>query len=196
MNVLMLLKPKNTVKYIYDTNTLRQGLEKTLVNLIITDLENKGDETDAVEAQYLADLKGGADYVDEQNLAALCDRMADLLELHTDYSLWESYLRLDAVEKVRNPDFPKTLFDNASCSYCRSHQYELARHWYAPHVRKMAERLAKAVAAGDRKATFSEGAEQERLALKAKPLESLKPTIARTAENFRKVIREIEVLCK
>ena len=50
-----------------------KGLEKTLVNLIITDLENKGDETDAVEAQYLADLKGGAEYVDEQNLAALCD---------------------------------------------------------------------------------------------------------------------------
>lgn len=28
MNVLMLLKPKETVKYIYDNNTLRQGLEK------------------------------------------------------------------------------------------------------------------------------------------------------------------------
>lgn len=28
MNVLMLLKPKDTVKYIYENNTLRQGLEK------------------------------------------------------------------------------------------------------------------------------------------------------------------------
>ena len=28
MNVLMLLKPKETVKYIYDSNTLRQGVEK------------------------------------------------------------------------------------------------------------------------------------------------------------------------
>ena len=28
MNVLMLLKPKETVKYIYENNTLRQGLEK------------------------------------------------------------------------------------------------------------------------------------------------------------------------
>ena len=28
MNVLMLLKPKETVKYIYDDNTLRQGMEK------------------------------------------------------------------------------------------------------------------------------------------------------------------------
>lgn len=28
MNVLMLLKPKETVKYIFETNSLRQGLEK------------------------------------------------------------------------------------------------------------------------------------------------------------------------
>lgn len=28
MNVIMLLKPKDTVKYIYEDNTLRQGLEK------------------------------------------------------------------------------------------------------------------------------------------------------------------------
>ena len=28
MNVIMLLKPKDTVKYIYDNYTLRQGLEK------------------------------------------------------------------------------------------------------------------------------------------------------------------------
>ena len=138
--------------------------------------------------------KGGED----ANLAAradkvarLCDLMADLLALHTDYSLWESYQRLDAVEKIKNPDFSKTLFENASCNYCRSHQYELARHWYAPHARKMADRLAKAVASGDRAAKLSEGAEAERLALKAKPLESLKPTLPRTQENFRKVMREI-----
>ena len=129
-----------------------------------------------------------------EKIAALCDKMADLLALHTDYSIWESYQRLDAVEKIQNPEFSKTLFENASCPYCRSHQYELARHWYTPHVRKMAERLAKAVAAGDRKAAFSDGAEEERLALKAKPLESLKPTLPRTAENFRKVLREVEAL--
>lgn len=28
MNVIMLLKPKDTIKYIYDSNTLRQGIEK------------------------------------------------------------------------------------------------------------------------------------------------------------------------
>ncbi len=32
MNVIKLLKPKETVKYIYDDNTLRQGLEKMLAH--------------------------------------------------------------------------------------------------------------------------------------------------------------------
>jgi len=130
-----------------------------------------------------------------EKIAALCDAMADLLALHTDYSLWESYQRLDAVEKVRNPDFPKTLFENASCGYCRSHQYELARYWYAPHARATAKNLAKAIADGDRKARLSPPAEPERIALKAKPLASLRPTSSRTAEDFRKVMRAIDSLC-
>ena len=130
-----------------------------------------------------------------EKIVALNEKMADLLALDTDYSLWETYQRMDAIEKIRNPAFEKTLFENASCPYCRSHQYELARHWYTPHVRKMTERLAKAVASGDRMAAFSEGAEKERRALKAKPLESLKPTLPRTAENFRKVLCDVQNLC-
>ncbi len=125
-------------------------------------------------------------------IAALCDKMADLLALHTDYSLWESYQRLDAVEKIQNPEFSKTLFENASCPYCRSHQYELARHWYAVRARQMAERLAQAVASGDRAVKLGGDGEPERLALKAKPLESLKPDLPRTEANFRKVLREVE----
>ena len=39
----------------------------------------------------------------------------DLLALHTDNSLWESYLRLDAIEKIVNPEFEHVLIDNASC---------------------------------------------------------------------------------
>ena len=120
--------------------------------------------------------------------------MADILALHTDYSLWESYRRLDAVEKIRNPLFEKTLFENSSCGYCRSHQYELARHWYAPHVKAVAENLAKAVSAGNRKAAIKVNAEKERLALKAKPLASLAPTLPRSEENFRRVLREIAAL--
>ena len=134
----------------------------------------------------------GADLPERaRRLAALCDRMADLLELHTDYSLWESFLRLDAVEKVRNPNFPKTLFDNASCGYCRSHQYELARYWYAPRMTKMAARLSKAMAAGNRKAVLFDDPETERRALMAKPLESLKPMQPRSWERYRETMRAI-----
>ena len=140
---------------------------------------------------------GGGDLVAQLNrIGELCDAMADLLALHTDYSLWESYQRLDAVENIRNPAFEKTLFENASCDYCRSHQYELARYWYAPHVKAVAGKLAKAVAAGDRKADIAVKAEKERQALKARPLESLKPTLPRTAESFRRVMREIVELGK
>ena len=32
MNIIFLLKPKNTVAYVYDVNTLRQGLEKMRVH--------------------------------------------------------------------------------------------------------------------------------------------------------------------
>ena len=124
-------------------------------------------------------------------IATLCDKMADLLALHTDYSLWESHQRLDAIEKIQNPAFSKTLFENASCNYCRSHQYEFARYWYAPHAKTVAERLAKAVAANDRSVDLKVNAEKERRALKERPLESLKPTLPRTEENFRKILREI-----
>ena len=126
-----------------------------------------------------------------KSLAALCDKMADLLELHTDYSLWESYLRLDAVEKVRNPDFPKTLLDNASCSYCRSHQYELARYWYAPRMKKMASRLADAIASGDSNVKLFDDRNAERRALLARPLESLKPVQPRTWDRYRETLRTI-----
>ena len=140
---------------------------------------------------------GGADVtpVESANrIADLCDRMADILALHTDYSLWESYQRLDAIEKIQNPLFEKTLFDNASCSYCRSHQYELARHWYAPHVRAVAAKLAKAVAAGNRKASLKVDSNRERADLMARPLESLKPTLPRTQENFQKVLCAVVTL--
>ena len=130
-----------------------------------------------------------------KSLAALCDRMADLLELHTDYSLWESFLRLDAVEKVRNPNFPKTLLDNASCSYCRSHQYELARHWYAPRMRKMASRLAEAISVGDRKAVLFDDPKAEHRALIDRPLESLRPVQSRTEERYRETLQAIATLC-
>ena len=127
-----------------------------------------------------------------KNIASLMERMADVLALHTDYSLWESYRRLDAVEKILNPDFEKTLFDNASCGYCRSHQYELARHWYAPHMMDIAKRIGAAIASGDRQAALRGDSEQERQELMSRPLESLSPALPRTAAKFRETMLAID----
>lgn len=136
--------------------------------------------------------RDGADLASRaENVAVLCDLLADLLALHADYSLRESYLRLDAVEKIRNPAFEKTLFENAANYYCLSHQYELVRHWVVPCARALAKRVADAVAAGDRSAKTSVDTESLRLAAKKRPLESLRPTLPRTQNEFRRVIRDL-----
>lgn len=126
-----------------------------------------------------------------ENLASLCDSLADILALHTDYSLWESYLRLDSIEKVRNPEFTKTLFENAANDYCLSHQYEIVRHWVVPSMRRVAKRIADAVAAGDRDAKISVDFETLRREAKKRPLASLRPTLPRTQEQFRRIIDDL-----
>ena len=66
MNVLMLLKPKKTVKYIYDTNTLRQGLEKmrahsyTAIPVISEDGKYVGTVSEGDFLYYIIDLRNNA----------------------------------------------------------------------------------------------------------------------------------------
>jgi len=146
----------------------------------------RGGETTSV--QQKDDLVARA-----RELAALFNRLADVLSLHTDYSLWESYKRLDAIEKIQNPDFSKTLFENAVNQYCLSHQYEAIRYVVEPIAALLAKRIEEAVETGDRKAWFSARPEMDgmRRLAKSKPLESLKPSLPRTAENFRRVLEEI-----
>ena len=63
MNVLMLLKPKETVKYIFDTNTLRQGLEKmrahsyTAIPVISEDGKYVGTVSEGDFLYYIVDLR-------------------------------------------------------------------------------------------------------------------------------------------
>ena len=116
-------------------------------------------------------------------------RLADLLALHTDYSIHESYLRLDAVEKIRNPDFGRTLLDNATTPYCRSHQYEMVRHWYLPLARRFTDEIRRRLASGERKSLREDPLpkrwnDEFNKALLATPLETLRPTSPRTREAF------------
>lgn len=117
--------------------------------------------------------------------------MADLLELHADYSLYESHLRLNEIEKVRNPDFEKVLFENASCDYCHSHQYELARHWYAPEMRELGETVCRRVRANVRMPVENrvQTAKDRRERLRGVPLAELRPRVLREASRFRLVVQ-------
>ena len=80
---------------------------------------------------------------------ALMESLAEVLSLHGDYSLAESLDRLDSVERIRNRDFERVLFENSSCGYCRSHQYEYAAGWYVPHIREVASTLCARAERGD-----------------------------------------------
>ena len=149
-----------------------------------------------LDRDFKAWQTGAADGADlparGERMARRADLMADLLAIHTDYSLWESYLRLDAIEKVTNPHFPQVLLENAANGYCRSHQYELAHHLYAPRAHRVAETVAARIAQGDRKTKLSlKPCDSEIEALLARPLASLKPTLPRTAKNFRNLMLEL-----
>ena len=66
MNVIMLLKPKDTVKYIYDTNTLRQGLEKmrahsyTAIPVISEEGKYVGTVSEGDFLYYIMDVRNSA----------------------------------------------------------------------------------------------------------------------------------------
>lgn len=66
MNVLMLLKPKDTVQFIYDTNTLRQGFEKmrahsyTAIPVISEDGKYVGTVSEGDFLYYIVDLRNSA----------------------------------------------------------------------------------------------------------------------------------------
>lgn len=128
---------------------------------------------------------------------ALGAAMADLLELHTDFSLYESYMRLESVEHILNPAFDRVLFDNATCPYCRSHQAEAARHWYLPTMRLLADTIVAKVDAGDKSGyktyELRKQVEAMREALMKRPLFELRPTLPRTEENLKRALLAFEM---
>lgn len=125
-------------------------------------------------------------------LAHRADLMADLLALHTDYSLWESYVRLNDVRKVENPEFPRVLLENAANDYCRSHQYELARHLYAPRAHGFASFAADLLARNDHATSLALGScDKDVESLLTRPLESLGPRVRRSESEFRALMMKL-----
>ena len=74
MNVLMLLKPKETVKYIYDDNTLRQGMEKmrahsyTAIPVISDDGKYVGTVSEGDFLYYILDQRNNSLKAKEKHL--------------------------------------------------------------------------------------------------------------------------------
>lgn len=97
--------------------------------------------------------KGAATSAEVASRAVRCvgivKAFADILALHGDYSVSESLDRLDALERIRNPDAEHVLFENSSCGYCLSHHAEYARGCYVPMVEDMAKMLVARAKAGD-----------------------------------------------
>ena len=151
-------------------------------------------------AEWAGGRRGSEGLVEKAGeIVFLAEKMADLLELHTDYSIWESYERLDGIEKIRNPNFKQVLLENAICGYCRSHQYEAARYLYLTRAKSVVDRIGsvlKRVANGDQLAaedkalTLGDSKDLVNLML-AVPLEAYRPTKPRTPENFRALMREL-----
>lgn len=119
--------------------------------------------------------------------------MADLLELHTDYSLYESYLRLNAIEPIQNPHFDSVLLDNASNGYCQSHQYELARYFYEPLMREMWDVIADCIKWDRRTQKISVSTNANRLLeeMKKHPLKELRPRAERSPDAISRALRKL-----
>ncbi len=120
---------------------------------------------------------------------ALVRSQRDILSLHADYSLCESLHRLSAEAPLFTPDFGKVLLDNASASYCRSHQYEIAAGCYVPFAEDFASEVRRRVAAGDRR-QIDETWYRERIDfrlgdLAEKGIEAFGPKSKRTLPDYR-----------
>jgi len=139
------------------------------------------------EAHAITNGTGSAALVkkDAELFKRLVSGMSDILELHADYSLWDSLERLNAVRPVENPDFGRVLFDNAVNRYCASHQYEAARYVYQPIAYRFADWIADFAERGGRAPRPYDDSRPELDAALARPLESMKPTARRTPENIR-----------
>ena len=70
-----------------------------------------------------------------------------LLGSHSDYSLYETLERLRSVTDT-NPDFERTLKNNAECMYCRAYIYENARYLYLPEAQLLFSSVLRAAESG------------------------------------------------
>lgn len=123
----------------------------------------------------------------------LTQAMHDTLALHSDYSIYETVEQMNKVEPIVNPDFDRVILDNASCSYCRAHQYELMHTWYMPCIKTICDWANDRLDRNDKSAftypeSFKKVVDSKREEMLSTPLKDQRPTLERTQENFKAVM--------
>ncbi len=128
-----------------------------------------------------------------QRCLRLTDLFADLLGQSEDFSLAESYRRLEKVHPV-NPAFENTLKENASDQYCRGHIYENVRYLYRYEEELCFEMLRRSRREGVHpdaiRAEYVEKALENQKAFIAAPFASME-TPERSTETLVKTLEKI-----
>lgn len=129
----------------------------------------------------------------------LLQQLSDVLELSDDFSLYATVGRLQRAGELGgvapnlNPHTELTLKGNAENSYCRAHQYELARYVYQPeldeHWKWVESRLqAKEKKPWARPASFTAAKKAIQDRFYDTPLAKMAPTRARSAASLSETL--------
>lgn len=121
--------------------------------------------------------------------------MADLLAIHSDFSIAETLDAVNAVEKMRNPRGEHLLFENSSCDYCRGHQAEYAKGWYVPLASEIVALLIERVERKDFSPLPEPTDYHEKLRALDHPIRAFAPDPSlRTPERFRALMVDLSAL--
>ena len=116
--------------------------------------------------------------------------MADVLDLHGDFSVSETWDAVNAVEKVRNPGGEHLLFENSACSYCRGFQAEYVRSMFLPLAEEIMSLLVMRIGKGDFSPLPPPTDYLEKRRQCRHPILSCRPDPRlRTAVNYRNVMK-------
>lgn len=101
------------------------------------------------QAEWLYAVGKSADQLEKAMSVAegLMNCLVQILGTHEDYSLLASLRRLQSVAET-NPNFEKTLKNNAENSYCRSYIYENAAYLYLPEMKLLFDTVRKSLQTG------------------------------------------------
>ena len=112
--------------------------------------------------------------------------LVKILGFHEDYSMLDSLEKLKSVTET-NPNFEKTLKNNAECWYCRSYIYENAAYLYLPEMKLVFDTVKSCVKTGEEynSEMTSEGQEEIRKQYFETPLNEMKRDCGSLSENLR-----------